>query len=469
MDDYPQGGESGVERPLGGVSFDPKASTIVAVATAPGPGAVGVVRISGPDARKIATRLVGPLPLPRYAALRTFRDTENQVIDRGLVLFFEGPASYTGEDLIEFQTHGSPLLLARLLRCLLAAGARHARPGEFTERAFLNGKLDLVQAEAVADLISAGTEQALSAANRALAGDFSRAVDAIRAQILELRARLEALIDFADEEDVQTAVTLSNLAGTATQLGLAIKNLLGTASQGQMLGRSHRVVICGRPNAGKSTLMNALCRSERAIVTATPGTTRDVLTADLEIDGLSVTIADTAGLRDTTEMIELEGIRRARDEIALADLVLLVYEAGDRCPDKTEILGKESRTPVIKVRNKIDLLNEPPGDRNVDTAPEVALAARDRTGLAILRKRIAEGLGMKAQADTPLIARERHLAALAEAVSELEFDCEESFKLDLVLSAERLRRAHRALGELLGEFTSEDLLGEIFGRFCIGK
>lgn len=451
------------------MSADPTASTIVAVATAPGPGAVGVVRISGPDARQLATRVAGALPLPRYAALRTFRDHDQTVIDRGLVLFFEGPASYTGEDLIEFHTHGSPLLLARMVRSLLAAGARHARPGEFTERAFLNGKLDLVQAEAVADLITAGTEQAAVAANRALAGDFSRAITTIRAQLLELRARLEALIDFADEEDVQTGAALSNLANTASTLGRTIKNLLGTARQGQILGRSHRVVICGRPNAGKSTLMNALCGNERAIVTAIPGTTRDVLTADLEIQGLALTIADTAGLRETSEAIEQEGIRRARDEIATADLVLLVYEAGDTCPEVTEILGYATNLPLIRIRNKIDLVQELAGERTEGPIAEIAVAARDRKGLDVLRQRMADALGMKPQTETPLIARERHLAALSEAVSELEFDGEERFTQDLVLSAERLRRAHRALGELLGEFTSEDLLGEIFGRFCIGK
>jgi tRNA modification GTPase len=417
----------------------------------------------------LATHVVSSLPSPRQAALRTFRDTEQQVIDQGLVLFFEGPASYTGEDLVEFHTHGSPLLLARLVRSLLAAGARHARPGEFTERAFLNGKLDLVQAEAVADLISAGTEQALSAANRALAGDFSRAVTAIRAQLLELRAQLEALIDFADEEDVQTGAALSDLASTASKLSHAIKNLLGTARQGEMLGRSHRVVICGRPNAGKSTLMNALCGSERAIVTPTPGTTRDVLTAELEIEGLVLTIADTAGLRETDELIEREGIRRAHDEIANADLVLLVYEAGERCPDTVEILGKETRAPVIRVRNKIDLLEETASDLSADSTPEVALAARDRTGLELLRTRMLDTLGLSPHSDTPLVARERHLAALTEALSELEFEGDPPFTQDLVLTAERLRRAHRALGELLGEFTSEDLLGEIFGRFCIGK
>ena len=467
MDHYAQGGESGVVRPLGGVA-DPTADTIVAVATAPGPGAVGVVRISGPDARRQATHIVGPLPSPRLAALRTFRDANRGVIDRGLVLFFAGPASYTGEDLIEFHTHGSPLLLARLVRTLLAVGARHARPGEFTERAFLNGKLDLVQAEAVADLIAAGTEQALSAANRALAGDFSRTVAAIRAQLLELRARLEAIIDFADEEDVQTGAALQTLASSAQKLGDAIANLLATAQQGQMLGRSHRVVICGRPNAGKSTLMNALCGSERAIVTATPGTTRDVLTAELEIEGLVLTVADTAGLRDTDELIEREGIRRAHDEIANADLVLLVYEAGERCPEASEIFGKEPSAPVIRVRNKIDLLGEVAGELSEGAMAEVALAARDRSGLEVLRERIRDTLGLKPLVDTPLIARERHLAALRDAMSELRFEGD-SFALDLVLSAERLRRAHRALGELVGEFTSEDLLGEIFGRFCIGK
>jgi len=334
----------------------------------------------------------------------------------------------------------------------------------------LNGKLDLVQAEAVADLIAAGSERALTAANRALAGDFSRAIAAIRVELVEIRSAIEALIDFADESDVHSAAAETTLALQAVALAGRLRELQHAARRGEALGKHHRVVICGAPNAGKSTLMNALTGTDRAIVPAVPGTSRDVLTAELVAGGMTLTLADTAGLRETAEEIEREGIRRAREEIRNADLVLLIYEAGTACPSPEDMLdGEGVLPPLILVRNKIDRHESMATETPQTLTGEVAVSALHRQGLDTLLTRIQATLGAAPEGDTPLIARERHLAALAEATTELQFEDAAEFQRDLVLSAERLRRAHRALSELVGELTTEDLLGEIFGRFCIGK
>jgi tRNA modification GTPase len=327
-----------------------------------------------------------------------------------------------------------------------------------------------VQAEAVADVIAAGSERALAVANRALAGDFSRAIHAIRTELVALRSTTEALIDFADEGDVHSATAEKDVAVQAMALAERLRELQRAARQGEALGRHHRVVICGAPNAGKSTLMNALTGTDRAIVTAVPGTTRDVLTAELVAGGMTLTLADTAGLRETAEEIEREGIRRAREEIRNADLVLLIYEAGTACPSPEEMIeGDAALPPLIRVRNKIDRTSEPMPEPQGEGAEEVAVSALHRQGLDALLTRIQEVLGVAPEGDTPLIARARHLAALAEATAELQFEDAADFQQDLVLGAERLRRAHRALSELVGELTTEDLLGEIFGKFCIGK
>jgi len=416
--------------------------------------------------------VVGRVPPARQATLLPMHDADGVLLDRGLVLYFPGPASYTGEDLVEFHTHGSPAILAALLQSLYARGASAARPGEFTERAFLNGKLDLLQAEAVADLISAGTEQALKAANLAMAGHFSRAIESIAQRLVEVRALLEASIDFGDESSVEESHHIESLHVGTSELREEISSLLRNARHGALLARGQRVVLCGPPNVGKSTLMNALSGSARAIVSAQPGTTRDVLTAELDLGGMLVTLTDTAGLHEVDEEIEQEGIRRALAAVAEADLVLLVHDA----TKEREALSnqpaalREAADRIIHVRNKIDLVGETPGQcQNAAGQVEVSITARDEHGLEVLRTCMHQALAQEAETDTPLLARERHLRALMEAEALVRFQDLGDFSADVVETAERLRLAHRALTELTGEFTTEDMLGEIFGRFCIGK
>ena len=447
-------------------------STIAAMATPPGPGAIGIVRLSGPESARITRDVVGRVPLARLATLLPMYRANGTVLDRGLVLYFPGPASYTGEDMVEFHTHGSPAILAALLQSLYARGASPARPGEFTERAFLNGKLDLLQAEAVADLISSSTEQALKAANLAMAGHFSRAAASIAERLVEVRALLEAGIDFSDESAVEDAHHLESLRAQTTQLQIELGELLRNARHGAQLARGQRVVLCGSPNAGKSTLMNALSGNARAIVSPQPGTTRDVLTAELDLGGMLITLIDTAGLHDAEEAIEQEGIRRAWEAITEADLVLLVYDAAEEEASSVSLqrILPEAGERLILVRNKIDLVGELPEQKQSGAGPiEIAITARNEQGLDILRENMRRALVREAETDTPLLARERHLRALMEAESLVGFSDREEFGADVVETAERLRLAHRALRELTGDFTSEDLLGEIFGRFCIGK
>lgn len=447
-------------------------STIAAVATPPGPGAIGVLRLTGPQSARITQAVTGCVPPPRRATLLAMRASDGAILDRGLVLYFPAPASYTGEDLVEFHTHGSPAILAALLQSLYAEGACPARPGEFTERAFLNGKLDLLQAEAVADLISAGTEQALKAANLAMAGHFSRAIESIAERLVELRALLEAGIDFGDESSVEESHHLEALHAGTRGLREEISSLLRSARHGALLARGQRVVLCGPPNAGKSTLLNVLSGSARAIVSAQPGTTRDVLTAELNLGGMLVTLTDTAGLHEVEEEIEQEGIRRALAAIAEADLVLLVHDATQ---GRVTLSGQpaalqEAAARIIHVRNKIDLVGETAGQhRTAEGQLEVSIAARNEQGLEVLRSCVHQALAREAETDTPMLARERHLRALLEAEALVSFQNQKEFSTDVVETAERLRLAHRALIEMTGEFTSEDILGEIFGRFCIGK
>ncbi|MGE0338214.1 MAG: tRNA modification GTPase, partial [Gammaproteobacteria bacterium] len=357
------------------------------------------------------------------------------------------------------------------LDACFAAGAAPARPGEFTERAFLNGKLDLLQAEGVADLIGASSRRSLRAANLATAGHFSTAIAGIRRGLESLRAHLEATIDFSDEASVKDDVAALHPAVTALQHSTAA--LLTDARRGARLAHGARIALLGPPNAGKSTLMNALCRQERAIVSAQPGTTRDVLVADVDLGGVMVTLTDTAGLHETQEPIEREGVRRAIAEAAHADVLLLLYTAGEHRPSLSRWVDSAAATdiPRVHVRNKIDLRDEPPGVGEFEGCPEVSLCARDGRGIDLLEATLRHVLsaGSDHDTDTPLLARARHLRALVSAHDMLDFTCADDFARDAVESAERLRLAHRALGELTGEYTSEDLLGEIFSRFCIGK
>ena len=437
--------------------------TIAAIATAAGAAGVGIVRLSGPGCRAIAAMLLGRPPQPRHASYLRFRDGDGDVIDDGLMLYFPAPQSYTGEDVLELQGHGSPLLLARLLRRCLDLGARHARPGEFTERAFLEGRLDLAQAEAVADLISAGSEAALRAARRSLDGEFSRRVDAVVEGLVALRVWIEAALDFPEEEvDFLAAPELQQrLRGVAGDL----ERLRADAGRGKRLLDGLHVVIVGAPNAGKSSLLNALAGEERAIVTDIAGTTRDLLRERIMVDGIELTLVDTAGLRDAPDSIEREGIRRARAELERADLVLAVLDDQVAPPP----LALPAGVPVLWLHNKADLSGAPVHAETRPDGEHLWLSARTGEGLAPLRSRLREAAGLGEGSEGAFSARARHLEAmdraaglLAQAARQLQGGAGE-------LAAEELRGAQAALGEITGQVDADALLGRIFSSFCIGK
>lgn len=433
--------------------------TIAAVSTPAGRGAIGIVRVSGTDAVTIARRVCGHDLTPRHAHYTALKDVDGRIIDRGIALYFPAPASYTGEDLIEFQVHGSPPLLRALLATTFTLGARGARPGEFTERAFLNDRLDLLQAEAVAALIDAGSLRAARAAREACDGAFSTAVAAIAAELRALRVQFEALIDFGDDvpSDGTEAASAARLALLADQ----VTRVLADARRGARLAQGLDIAIVGRPNSGKSTLLNALCGEERAIVTDIPGTTRDVLSVDLELDGIAVRLHDTAGLRETEDRVEREGVGRARQRLERCDLALHLV-----APDVDDALldAELSSLPatVLTVGTKLDL-GQPA--RSVD----VAVSARTGAGLDELRAAILAKSGALDAADAPYLARERHLHALAEVAACIAAAQAELRDGQMELAAEELARALRALEEMTGEYTTEDLLGDIFSSFCIGK
>jgi tRNA modification GTPase len=449
--------------------------TIVAIATAPGRGGIGIVRVSGPRAAELAQALVGELPPARTVVHRAFRDAAGRALDAGLVLYFPAPASYTGEAVLELHGHGAPWALAALVERAVALGARPARPGEFSERAFLNGKLDLAQAEAVADLISAGSAGAARAAFRSLAGEFSARVNAILEQLIALRTEVEAGIDFSDEAldlEEQTA-----LATNAQQIVAALESLAGEAEQGRLLRDGVVVVLAGRPNAGKSSLMNRLAGHEAAIVTAVPGTTRDLLREHVTLEGLPVELLDTAGLAPSPEPIEAEGIRRARIAMGRADLILYLVDAGD--PEAREALAVElpalPRVPVTVLYNKSDLLDEEQSRAAAEegmrlSVPSLLVSARTGTGLASLSQALIAAAGYTPGVGGTFSARRRHLEALARTARHVESARRELARgAALELAAEELRLAQESLGEVTGQFTSEDLLGRIFSEFCIGK
>jgi tRNA modification GTPase len=442
--------------------------TIAAVATPRGEGGVGVIRVSGAKSASIARTLLGRDPEPRHAYYCAFADANGAPIDRGVLLHFKSPHSYTGEDVLELQTHGSPVVLRLLLARLVDLGARHARPGEFSQRAFLNGKLDLAQAEAVADLIASGSEAAARAALRSLEGEFSRRIRALTESVVRLRVWIEAAIDFPEEEiDFLSAPELrSDLSAVRT--GLA--KILDGARRGVRLAEGLHVVIVGRPNAGKSSLLNALAASERAIVTEIPGTTRDVLRETVEIDGVALTLVDTAGLRESPDVVEREGIRRAREELARADVALLVTDAPDFAGADVALLGG-ARDGVrrIVVHNKIDLEERLPQLERRDADVHLWVSAKTGAGLDLLHAEL-RALAAGESSDGAWTARARHVAALDRASAHLAVA--ESALIERnagELAAEELREVAHALGEITGEFTSEDLLGAIFGSFCIGK
>ncbi|MFN2645866.1 MAG: tRNA uridine-5-carboxymethylaminomethyl(34) synthesis GTPase MnmE [Burkholderiales bacterium] len=431
--------------------------TIAAVATPPGRGGIGIVRISGPATERIARAVMGGVPAPRQAELARFKDAHGEPIDEGLALFFPAPNSYTGEDVLELHGHGGPVVMRELLAACLDAGARVAEPGEFTRRAFFEGRLDLAQAEAVADLIDAASREAARSALRSLSGDFSAAITALQEKLIELRALTEAQLDFPEEEiDV---VYRRESAERLASVRRALDDVFARSRQGSLLRTGLHTVLVGRPNVGKSSLLNKLAGEERAIVTPVPGTTRDALREPMEIDGLPLVLVDTAGLRTSGDELERLGMARTRRELDRADLVLAVHEAGNDAPIETPLPEGSSR---IDIYNKIDLR---PSFRAPSGA--IAVSAKTGAGLDALRGAILRAAGWSATGETVFLARERHLRALSAAASHLERAASELERWELF--AEELRLAHLELGRITGEFTSDDLLGEIFKRFCIGK
>lgn len=438
--------------------------TIAAVATPPGRGGVGIVRVSGTGLAELLRAIVGRVPRPRQAELADFEDADGTAIDRGIVLYFPAPLSMTGEDVVELQGHGGPVVMDRLLERACELGAKIARPGEFTERAFLNDKIDLAQAEAVADLIDSASKRAARAAMRSLEGEFSDRVTEIDRAVLDLRVYLEAAIDFAEEEIDFLAE--SDAAERVQAVEARIGHLAAESRRGETLREGLDVVIAGPPNAGKSSLLNRLLAENRAIVTDVPGTTRDLLRADIEIDGVPIRLTDTAGLRAGGDRVETIGVARARTAIAQADLVLAVEDATvvlpDDAPDAESAI--DTAPKWIRVRNKVDLTGEEPGD----DGEAVRISALTGDGVDALRAAIARIAGV-APGEAAYLARKRHLDALGAASERCQAAGERLGEGFGDLAAEELRHVQAHLGEIVGTTTVDDLLGEIFKSFCVGK
>lgn len=446
--------------------------TIAAIATPPGRGGIGVVRLSGKNLQAMAQEILGHTPQPRHASLSKFLDANGQVIDQGIALYFPAPHSYTGEDVLELQGHGGPAVMNLLLSRCLAAGARLAQPGEFTLRAFLNNKLDLAQAESVADIIDASTGEAARCAMRSLQGEFSAAIHTLVQALTDLRMLVEATLDFPEEETdfLQPANAHGKLAAIQAQL----ERVLTSARQGSLLREGLHVVLVGQPNVGKSSLMNRLAGEEVAIVTEVPGTTRDAIRQSIEIEGVPLHLIDTAGLRETDNAVEKIGIARTRTAIDQADLVLLLLDAGEGAStaDRAILDSLPAGLPLISVFNKIDLLNESPQLKGEAGSIEIYLSAKTGVGVDLLRQKLLETIGWQPHTtgEGLFMARQRHLRALTAAKEHLHGAAAVGEKGEqLELLAEELRLAQLALTTITGEFSADDLLGEIFSRFCIGK
>ena len=438
--------------------------TIAAIATAPGRGGIGVVRVSGAGLGAFALALCGRTPQPRIAHFTRFLDEYERPIDEGILLYFAAPASFTGEDVLELQGHGGPVVMQMLLERCLQLGARLAEPGEFTRRAFLNGKLDLAQAEGVADLIEASTAAAARSAVRSLSGQFSEEVHRIVDALIDLRMLVEATLDFPEEEIdfLERARAMPRLEGIRE----ALEGVLDRARQGALLRSGLNVVLVGAPNVGKSSLLNQLAGEERAIVTDVAGTTRDALRETIQIEGIPLHIIDTAGLRDTEDRVERIGIERTWREIARADVILHLVEAGVA----TEVDLDESLPQGVErivVANKIDLVGLPPGRVDAGGRVRLQVSARSGEGVELVRQELLRIAGWHAHGEDVILARERHLLALREALRHVEAAGTQLGALELF--AEELRLAQEELGTITGEFSADDLLGVIFSRFCIGK
>ena len=445
--------------------------TIAALATPPGRGGIGIIRVSGPMVSSIGQAILGQVPPVRQARHLSFLDAHGQVIDEGLAVYFSSPNSFTGEDVLELQGHGGPVVMDLLLKRVLELGARPARPGEFSERAFLNDKMDLVQAEAVADLIDSASEQAARLAVRSLQGEFSQRVTLLVEQLTDLRMYVESAIDFPEEEidflaDGQVQSQLQDIQQS-------LENTLRSAQQGNLVREGMTVVIAGRPNAGKSTLLNALAGRETAIVTEIPGTTRDILREHIQIDGLPLHIIDTAGLRESVDVVEQEGVRRAWTEINNADRILFLHDATwdfDKEEEALRLQLSQAGPPITLVYNKMDLVKHTPpsiGDTNI---MEIHLSAQTGEGLEALKLHLKETVGYMTGGEGQFMARRRHLDALMLAQQHLMQGAEQlqAFAAGEIL-AEELRLAQQALGEITGQVSADDLLGRIFSSFCVGK
>ncbi len=445
---------------------------IAAIATPPGKGGVGIIRISGKNLTSLAENILGEHPKPRYAQLSRFLDVHGEAIDHGIALYFPAPNSYTGEDVLELQGHGGPTIMNLLLNRCLACGARMAQPGEFTLRAFLNQKLDLVQAESVADIIEASTSQAARCAVRSLQGRFSTTIDELTRLLIELRMLIEATLDFPEEEiDVlHTEMVKNKLDAIYAQLN----SVLASAHQGKLLQEGIKTVLVGEPNVGKSSLLNQLAEDDVAIVTEIPGTTRDSIQKSITLAGVPVHIIDTAGLRETTDIVEQKGIERTHAAIRDADILIhLVDLSGDsRTQDDISLYAYSNDKPQIIVFNKIDLVDRAPKIDKWENAVDVYLSAKTGAGVELLREQILHAAGWQvAQSGEGLFtARQRHLEALEN--SQLHLNTAMAYRdneSEWVLLAEELRLAQDALSSITGRFTADDLLGEIFSHFCIGK
>jgi tRNA modification GTPase len=448
----------------------PSVDTIAALATASGRGGIAIVRVSGPLVSDISRAVLGTTLNPRQATHLSFRDANGDSIDDGVAIFFPNPNSFTGEDVLELQGHGGPVVVDLILQRILELGARLARPGEFSERAFLNGKLDLAQAEAIADLINASSKQAARSAMRSLQGEFSNEIHALNEKIIQLRMYVEAAIDFTDEEI--DFLSDANVVNQLENISAHLSTIQRKAQQGSFLREGITAVIVGEPNVGKSSLLNHLSGKEVAIVTDIPGTTRDVLRDYVLIDGMPMHIIDTAGLRDSDDVVELEGIRRAYHEMEKADLVLYVTDASKPAPDDHHQLpaAVAANCPIIFIQNKIDLVNQSPTKSEKDGATIISLSVKLGAGIDLLKHQIKSQVGFQGALDGIFLARRRHLDALKRAESHVSDAIKQLTETRAgELAAEELRLSHRALSEITGDFTTDDLLGRIFSSFCIGK
>jgi tRNA modification GTPase len=444
-----------------------KSDTICALATAYGQSGIGVIRVTGPLSKSISKKILHQDLEPRYAYYGSFFDNDNNLIDKGVAISFPGPNSYTGEDVVEFQGHGGVSVIRKLLETIISLDVRVAEPGEFTKRAFLNGKMDLVQAEAVQDLIQSSSEESALSAVRSLTGEFSEKINQILSELISLRVFVEATIDFSDEEI--DFLESHEVSSKLHSLKVTLLNILESANQGAILRDGIHVAIAGKPNAGKSSLLNSLTKQPSAIVTDVAGTTRDVLKETIQIDGMPIHIIDTAGLHNSDNIIEQEGIRRAHTEINNADVVLLVYDASDKSVDLSILPESVKDKPKIVIKNKIDLTGSKTGIQKIQNNPEISISAKNGDGINIVRKALADFAGLNSNTEGVFLARKRHIIAINEtlsfinsAISQLDGGASE-------LVAEDLRQAGMHLGQITGEFSSDDLLGQIFSSFCIGK